>query len=266
MSWGGGDPRHSPVWEGQHRILSVQIENVGRVPVRDLQFDLLKADGEPPANEEEAAILKKHFQVLWHPGCRPSSLGPSGTVIYSEDALLQITGDAERGENSEGVRRGEGWHRTLRGNHGAKAVGAAGRESGYTEGGGGGVAKRRRKIDQLPPGRHDSGPRDRGTTTGGNQKTESALHGPAMPANDCNFSAPSCARDVTKTSGTGGRGTATNAREGLWRTGERRADDQKKKGGGGPLYDSEVLISPGQKVRMPLRCIASAECSSCIIR
>lgn len=254
---GGGDPRHSPVWEGQHRILSVQIENVGRVPVRDLQFDLLKADGEPPANEEEAAILKKHFQVLWHPGCRPTSLGPSGTVIYSEDALLQIAGEAKDGEDTDS-RGGPGGFRTDGDDEGTTPAGLE-RESRRGSG-----AKRRRKIAGTE-GCQDDGPsgvlKD-GSATGTSTNARCGSENPSStPAADARKTR-GMARKVNKPSRKGGRGA-----EGVGSAEDTRMGDEKeKKKGRGTLSDSQVLISPGQKVRMPLRCIASAECSSCIIR
>ncbi|PHJ19738.1 transport protein trs120 [Cystoisospora suis] len=255
---GGGDPRHSPVWEGQHRILSVQIENVGRVPVRDLQFDLLKADGEPPANEEEAAILKKHFQVLWHPGCRPSSLGPSGTVIYSEDALLQIAAGGKEGENTVSRRGPRGLPTDDDDDGGTTAEGLE-RQSRRGSG-----AKRRRKMAGTER-RQDDGPSGTVKDENATETLTNAHYGSENPSS-------TFAAATRKTRGMTRRGNKSNRKGGLGAkgggsAGDTRVDDEKeKKRGSGTLSDSQVLISPGQKVRMPLRCIASAECSSCIIR
>ncbi|OEH74788.1 hypothetical protein cyc_05062 [Cyclospora cayetanensis] len=55
-------PRHSPVWEGQHRLLSVHLENVGRIPVGDLSFKVLTPNATEP-NPKQKMALERLFQV-----------------------------------------------------------------------------------------------------------------------------------------------------------------------------------------------------------
>ncbi|PFH34455.1 hypothetical protein BESB_064860 [Besnoitia besnoiti] len=203
-----GDPRHSPVWEGQHRMLSLQIENVGRAPVRDLRFELLTADGEAPKDAKEEETLKRHFQVLWHPACQPTSLGPSGTVIYSEEsvveALLAGRGERELGEDDDEFVEDELAEQARAGLSRQRRLSGASTEGTEDE-----------KCDRMPAGTDKDEERGRGWL--------------APPT-------------------------------------ERRCRPMGRQGRGEEEDRGQVLISPGQKVRIPLRCIASAECSSCVIR
>ncbi|CBZ54005.1 conserved hypothetical protein [Neospora caninum Liverpool] len=182
-----GDPRHSPVWEGQHRLLALHMENVGRAPVRDLRFELLTPEGEAPT-AEKAAAMRRHFQVLWHPACEPSGLGPAGTVIYSEDAVAEALGAAW-----PGGRRGED------GEEGGPGLGAGGQSE---------CAKRTLEKETAA------------------QRNE------------------------------------TEKEEGEGGCGRRGGTGEEREVGG----DGRDLIAPGQKIRICLRCIASSEYSSCIIR
>ncbi|KEP66613.1 UNVERIFIED_CONTAM: hypothetical protein HHA_268330 [Hammondia hammondi] len=195
-----GDPTHSPVWEGQHRLLALHLENVGRAPVRGLRFELLTHEGETPS-EEEAQALRRHFQVLWHPDAEPAGLGPAGTVIYSDDALQDLPVSRRIETDEEGDDEQEGGP-SRREEEKGRVRGMENRESGWGEGECAG----------------------RASVEGGEEAEE--------------------------------RGEAGRA-EGEGRTGEK---------GGRREAGERDVIAVGKRIRICIRCIASTEFSSCIIR
>ncbi|EPT28234.1 hypothetical protein TGME49_268330 [Toxoplasma gondii ME49] len=202
-----GDPTHSPVWEGQHRLLALHLENVGRAPVRDLRFELLTHEGETPS-EEETQALRRHFQVLWHPDAEPAGVGPAGTVIYSDDALQDLAisrrtetdeeGDEEENEEGDPSRKREEEKRRGRDC-------GENRESGWGEG------------ECVGRTSAEGGEREKAEERGETERAE-------------------------------GEGRTGETRGGQRETGERD------------------VIPVGKRVRICIRCIASTEFSSCIIR